>query len=225
MLTPLAEHHSDWHGSVQAYQNCKLNAFNENSKHRPKTASTDASQPLESELALPGEHNLNNAELVLSHALKLNFKEQLNLEAFFSFKGLPHRLQLVHQTDALKCINDSKATSPGAVEQALKSLSGPITLILMGVPIDGWKELLPRFSTFDISYHLVGRMHDLKMIFQHHNPKLHEDLSSCLQYLAEQQIKGSILLSPGGPSYDQYNNYEERGEHFTQLCKRFFTEL
>ncbi|KAB2857438.1 MAG: UDP-N-acetylmuramoyl-L-alanine--D-glutamate ligase, partial [Anaerolineae bacterium] len=150
-----------------------------------------------------------------------------------TFKGVPHRLELVATVDDVLWVNDSIATSPERVIAALESFKEPIVLLLGGrdkkLP---WEELAAI---------AVNRCKAL-VCFGEHGPAIAEharrargmtstgmlnrvnvvsDLAKAVE-LAEQLASGGdvVLLSPGATSYDAYKDFEERGEHFRQLVER-----
>lgn len=221
VMTPLGEHHKKWHGGLEEYLKIKEQAFWSNAKQRPRSRFDDKLTPLPLDITLniPGQHNHNNARLVHHHGLKL--QQKLNLGDMARFSGLPHRLESVHQNTELNCINDSKATSPDALKKALLSIEGPLIVIIMGVYTSNWQAPLKIIKEKNAVLHVVGNLSDHLGDLPDISPKLHPDLSACIKSLPR-ELKGTLLFSPGGPSYDQYMNYEERGEHFSSLCRLHF---
>ncbi len=224
-LTPLGEHHKKWHGGLERYLESKERAFDLNANNRPRSRFDEKLSPLPQDikLQLPGEHNHHNARLIFHHGLKLRPKHKLNLGDMARFKGLPHRLETVHQSSDLSCINDSKATSPDAVTKALLSFDDPVTLIIMGVYTSDWEAPLKLIIAKETQLHIVGSLSKSLGLLAGLTPTVHADLSKCIKTLPK-GLKGTLLLSPGGPSYDQYSNYEERGRHFSDLCQSHFSK-
>ena len=234
LMTPLRDHHAAWHGSVAAYQNCKLDAMNSWAKSVPCTwaeelRSTGAELSISSDelkalwqgrtLNLLGQHNQQNALAVSQHCAIMGRLDKAALERMEAFPGLPHRLELCLKSGPYRCINDSKATSPGAVIQALHSVDMGCWLILQGVPTGDPVEMLELAQARCARVIFIGGMQAIqsRITWNRLKPEIWADLESFFQSCSA--LQADLLFSPGGPSYDQYLNYEKRGEHFSQLCR------
>ncbi|MBF0243804.1 MAG: hypothetical protein HQL31_00840 [Planctomycetes bacterium] len=246
LMTILAANHADWHGGLEAYQGCKLRWLEYWKGRgvpglRMKSVLEDGDCRLEGsgcvikigeqEERLPlrpplmGAHNLLNLHTVssLGHLLgRLNESGKARLGAF---AGLPHRLEIVAEQGDLRFINDSKATSPGAVLSALRSVRRGPCLILQGVDKSAdfgavLEELVLQGGRLCLCGELARRwVDDLP-------PGLSCQRADTLDDLFENPefpglLNGDILLSPGAPSYDRYDNYEERGRHFSMLARGY----
>ncbi len=141
------------------------------------------------------------------------------------FTGFPHRLEWVGIYNYVIFINDSKATNVDATLQALRGLEGPIILILGGQH-KGWtyKPLIPEIKHKVKALILMGAAKEI--IYQDLKGATEifmvEDLSQAVD-LSFQLAKPYeiVLFSPACSSYDQFRDYQERGEFFKELVKKY----
>ncbi len=173
------------------------------------------------QLALPGKHNLANA-LAAATAAHLMGVPNISIAATMSqFSGVPHRLEQVAEINGVTYINDSKATNLDAVQVALESFSQPIILILGGLDKGGdFRSLLPHTHNNLKEVIAFGQAKELILT------KLRDavrstsvmDLKEALNLAQNCSQPGDVvLLSPGCASFDQFKNFEERGDHFRSL--------
>lgn len=148
------------------------------------------------------------------------------------FRGLPHRMQLIADREARRLINDSKATCPQATIAAIHSMTEPTWLILGGAPLsDDLEELICELKTSSLLRGIACIGPTGQRLFHHltsfsPNQKnnvlcqLCFSLQPAVQWCWENSKPGdSILLSPGCPSYDEFRNYEQRGNSFAKFVK------
>ncbi|MBP9884884.1 MAG: UDP-N-acetylmuramoyl-L-alanine--D-glutamate ligase [Leptospiraceae bacterium] len=184
------------------------------------------------EFPLEGKHNLENlsASILLSEAIGC-LPENIQ-SAISDFTGLLYRFQKIKTWNKITFINDSKSTN---IHSMLSGLSGieshtPIILILGGKQKD--EELLPltnRLKELNVVVFLIGeaRLHWEKELRDCLNERLFvkENLTEAVKSIREKVNQSKfdmILFSPACASFDQYNNFEERGRHFTELVNSFF---
>lgn len=142
-------------------------------------------------------------------------------EAVKTFTKPPHRLERVRTHGGLTFINDSKATSVDAVAHAVQAVEGPIQLIAGGVDKGGaYVEWVPLFKEKVRKLFVMGQAS--ARMYAELSPFLEVEKVSSLEEgvrraVEEARGKGTILLSPGCSSYDQFANYEERGEIFKKV--------
>jgi UDP-N-acetylmuramoylalanine--D-glutamate ligase len=166
---------------------------------------------------LPGRHNLYNLLGAASGAHCLGISDAKIAEIIRTFKGIPHRLELVATIDGIDFINDSKATNVDAVKVAIESYTKPIILILGGLAKgNDFSELL-KYKDYIKSIIAYGDAR--KIIFNELSKKLKvqeiELLKDAVSIGHEIADSGDIiLLSPGCASFDQFNNFVDRGEKF-----------
>lgn len=223
LVTPIDDHHSDWHGGLEAYQNAKLDWVKAWQKQKiPGVFLTDVQTDPKlfqnQEPKLIGQHNRNNLQAVWALTKILERQSNNVREALLTFTGLPHRLELCLETPQLKCYNDSKATSPNATLEALASFEHIDLLILQGQKKElDYSQLLNKAKAVCKHIWLVGGMQELSPSLAG-GPQV-----SCFQNLEKAfstsslPDSGSVLFSPAAPSYGDYENYEQRGLHFKNL--------
>ncbi|MFK7958532.1 MAG: UDP-N-acetylmuramoyl-L-alanine--D-glutamate ligase [Lysobacterales bacterium] len=186
---------------------------------------------------LPGRHNLNNLELALATLAVCGVSVDLALPAIGSFQALPHRLQPV-LSEPFTCINDSIATTPDATIAALRCFAKrTVVLIVGGVERrQMWSELSAEIaSRRDQGWHthvivqgqgrvrLMGALSINLSEDRRHlcdNLALATDLAIDLaaELASDTKREVALVFSPGAPSFDQFNNFAERGEAFTRRC-------
>jgi UDP-N-acetylmuramoylalanine--D-glutamate ligase len=166
------------------------------------------------------KHNLENYLFVLAITDLLNIPSDKVLELLKLFKGLNHRCEYLGSYNKIKYYNDSKGTNVDATLAALESLGEKknIILLLGGVSKDGdFKKLIPFILKYVKSILIFGK--DRWIIEDHlrHSTyiKLYNSLSETLSDLSNLVVPGDlVLLSPGCASYDEFINYEDRGDFF-----------
>lgn len=177
---------------------------------------------------LKGQHNLGNLLLALRVVQLIGIPAQDSYRHLFTFQPLPHRLELIGNFGGVEFYNDSISTVPQSTLAAVDSLKHPDALILGGFDRGlNYNEFIDSLKETSINYFFFlgkagKRMFD---IFQkaETNKKLFvvnrlEDIFEIL--VKTPQIK-SCLLSPAAASYDQFSNFEYRGEHFRELAQQF----
>lgn len=140
-------------------------------------------------------------------------------EAIESFQRLKHRLQFVGEVNGVKCYNDSKGTTVQAVLHALRSLGGNIVLLLGGPYKKGEDfTLLLQENGCNLRKVLIfGEAREIiaKQIGNFVPWVCVETMQEALQKGLNEALKGDrLLLSPGCASFDQFRNFEERGDAF-----------
>jgi len=169
--------------------------------------------------SLPGRHNWQNAAAVYAAARALGISQDAVAEGLLSFPGLAHRMETVGQIGKVRFVNDSKATNADAARQALSSYPR-VYWIAGGQPkaggIEALADLFPRVA----KAYLVGdgaaefaRTLDGKA--EHVISKTIDAATAAA--FADAQGSGEdaiVLLSPAGASFDQFTDFEQRGEAF-----------
>jgi UDP-N-acetylmuramoylalanine--D-glutamate ligase len=243
VVTMISADHLDWHGSQEKYVNAKRNIVRcqkptdfavlnfENAIARSFADSTSAkvipfsmtSSPAFN-LKLAGEHNQLNAQAAFAAASLFGIDWPTAQNAITDFAGLTHRLQLVHEHNGVKFINDSISTIPQAAIAALRSFPDKKVIQIIGG--SGKKEL----PVDEMCSELAAKAKAVLCIGET-SEKLADKLPASLAYdcgtlaVAVERAKALakpgdiVLLSPGHPSYDQFTNFESRGILFSQLCR------
>lgn len=193
-----------------------------------------ASEPVcaRGDLRVPGRHNVANALAAIAAAGQIGVPIAAMREALRAFTGVPHRLELVRVLDDVAFYNDSIATSPDRALAALRAIARPAVLILGGHDKDlPWEALcreaaarcraalLIGEATDLIAGHLDRALRDEPMgMLQPANVVRCGDLERAVALALRLALPGdAVLLSPGCASYDQFLNFEERGERFRRL--------
>ena len=169
------------------------------------------------EISLIGKHNYSNIIAAATTAHLLGIEESHISESIKYFHPISHRMEHFHTENKIKYINDSKATNIDAVKCALDSFTQPVILILGGLFKGGYfKELLPHTGNVNavIAYGdaqelIITALRDSVRLFSSDSLKQAVDLSRSIAHPGD-----IILLSPGCASFDQFNNYKERGDCF-----------
>jgi UDP-N-acetylmuramoylalanine--D-glutamate ligase len=174
-------------------------------------------------IQLRGEHNVLN---VLA-AFAIGFSAGLPLEAMVNatkdFRGVPHRLEFVREWKGAKWYNDSIATAPERTMAAIRSFSDPIILLLGGRDKNlPWDELASLIHQRVDRVVLFGEAADkINRALDQANGPLQKTVERCetleeaVQVAARLSNPGVVILfSPGGTSFDQYIDFEHRGEAF-----------
>ena len=173
------------------------------------------------QLALPGKHNLANALAAATAAHLIGVPNKSIAATMSQFSGVPHRLEPIAEINGVTYINDSKATNLDAVQVALESFSQPIILLLGGLDKGGdFKSLLPHTHNNLKEVIAFGQARELILAALRDAVRSTSvmDLKEALELAQNCSQPGDVvLLSPGCASFDQFDNFEERGDHFRSL--------
>lgn len=178
------------------------------------------------DIALTGVHNLLNVQAALALVHAAHIPLPATLTGLQSFKGLAHRCELVFEHQQVRWINDSKATNVGAAEAAIDGLrpicQGRLVLLAGG---DGkgadFKSFAAAVQRCD-SLITFGRDGDKIAELRPDSVRV-KDLAAAVRAAAEQVgDAGIVLLSPACASFDQFNNFEQRGQRFRELVEAHY---
>jgi UDP-N-acetylmuramoylalanine--D-glutamate ligase len=172
---------------------------------------------------LMGRHNVENALAAAACARALGAPVRSIAEAFRSFRGVEHRLQIVRAWRGVRFINDSKATNVDSTRVALEALPGPLRLILggehKGSPYTPLRPLLRRKVKEVL---LIGEAASvIERDLAGAVPLFHcRTLAKAVERAARTAVPGEdVLLSPACASFDQFDNFEQRGRAFMGLVQ------
>jgi UDP-N-acetylmuramoylalanine--D-glutamate ligase len=173
--------------------------------------------------ALRGAHNAQNAAFACAVGWECGLEDEEIAAGILSFPGLPHRMEEITKIERVLFINDSKATNADAAEKALQSFT-EIYWILGGKSKEGGIETLrPYFSRIRKAY-LIGAASDdfartLEGVLPYERCKTLDvaTTSAALDALGSGAQESVVLLSPACASYDQFVNFEMRGNAFRNL--------
>jgi len=244
----LTNDHLDWHGSMSNYLNSKLKIFklqskksyaiiNKNLKKKltgknflskiviPKNINYQKIKPKIKNDYLTSNLNDENMSFIYTFSNMLKIKDKSFISSMKSFKGLPHRFEIFYKKKDITFINDSKATSFKATELALASLEN-IYWILGGLPKKKDKILLSKLKKKIAKCYIIGNNINFfkKQIKGKLNYAITKNLNlSIIQILKDCKLQTKrnkfILLSPAAASFDQFKDFEKRGDEFKKLCK------
>ena len=173
------------------------------------------------DIILKGKHNLSNMVASATVAKIMNVDDVIIKNTMENFKGIVHRLQIIDKINQVTYINDSKATNINSVIVAINSFNSPIILLLGGKNKNSdFRLLLPhtkRHVKHIVSYGeaggeiaaAIGDAVRLNCV-----SSLNQAVASARNLANPGDI---VLMSPGCASFDQFNNFEERGEKFIEL--------
>jgi UDP-N-acetylmuramoylalanine--D-glutamate ligase len=175
-----------------------------------------------SELQLMGRHNAANALAAALAAIGTGIPIAAICEGLKTFRGLPHRLQVVGEYAGVLWINDSKATNVASTIVALKSVTRP-TVLLLGGRHKGepYTALLPHMSKVKavIAYGEAGDLVQRDLAAHVAVERVAGSFATVIaRAVASAQPGDAILLAPACSSYDMFRDYEERGDTFVQLA-------
>jgi len=239
VLLNIEPDHLDRHGSLEDYRAAKLRIFERARvavvprgltaaplpSHRVTMVTRceiafGADDPLPAEPLLRGAHNRENAAAATAAARAAGLGDDAIAAALASFPGVAHRLELVAEAGGVRFVNDSKATNVAAARRALAAYAGePVHLILGGsLKGEDFGPLAEAVGPNVRSVHLIGEASGrLAAVLPGHDDGT---LERAVEHAAGLARPGDVvLLSPACASYDQFENFEQRGEEFRRLSR------
>ena len=226
VLLNLEPDHLDRHGSMEAYRAAKLRIF-ERSRYRivPRGLGLDGIEfsgedPLPAEPLIRGAHNRENAAAATAAARAAGVGDEAIAEALRTFPGVRTGSSRSGEVNGVRYVNDSKATNVAAALRGLAAYAAePVQLILGGsLKGESFAPLAAAVGPNVTAVHLVGEA--APELAAALGAAAHDDgtLPRAVAHAAELAEPGSVvLLSPACASYDQYENFERRGEQFKSL--------
>jgi UDP-N-acetylmuramoylalanine--D-glutamate ligase len=230
--------HLDRHGTLEAYRDAKLRLF-ENQGERDTAVlprgfgpvpgkgtriEFDEGDPLPAEPRIPGAHNRENAAAATAAARALGVDDTRIAEALETFPGVAHRLEPVAEGRGVLYVNDSKATNTAAARRAIAAYDVPLHVILGGRGKgESYSELVLELVGRARRAYLIGEAAGelavaLELAGVDH--QLSGDLETAVRSAARNAKAGEIvLLAPACASYDQFRDFEERGDAFRRLAQ------
>jgi UDP-N-acetylmuramoylalanine--D-glutamate ligase len=239
VLLNLTPDHLDRHPTLEDYRAAKLRIFE---NQRPEDVAIvprgfgeipgearriefDVGDPLPAEPLVPGDHNRENAAAATAAARAAGIPDEAIAEAIRTFEGVQHRLELVREVNGVRFVNDSKATNPEAAERALSAYPPGIRLILGGSrKMSSYAGLASEAARRGVAKaYLIGEAAD----------EIAEALADAgVRFSASRTLEQAVvdafedaepgevvLLSPACASYDQFRDFEERGQRFRELVE------
>jgi UDP-N-acetylmuramoylalanine--D-glutamate ligase len=237
VLLNVTPDHLDRHGTVERYAETKLRIF-ENQEvddvavvprgfgpipGRARRVEFSATDPLPAEPGIPGAHNRENAVAATAAARAIGVPDAAIAEALRTFPGVPNRLEPVRELDGVRFVNDSKATNPESTIVALRAYPSGLRVILggsrKGTPFAALARCA-REQAVGRAY-LIGETADElgpALLAQRVPATVCGDLETAVRAAFADASPGDVvLLSPACASFDQFRDYEHRGECFREL--------
>jgi UDP-N-acetylmuramoylalanine--D-glutamate ligase len=173
---------------------------------------------------MPGLHNRENAAAATAAARVAGIGDEAIAEALRSFPGVPHRLELVRELHGVRYVNDSKATNTAAARRGAAAYDAPIRLILGGsLKGEDFEPFARELPENVASIYLVGEASDqlaVALDAAGRSYSLDGDLAHALEHAAADAEAGDVvLLSPAAASFDQFDDFEQRGDTFRRLVQ------
>ena len=234
VLLNLEPDHLDRHGSFERYRDAKLRVF-ENQQagdvavvpggfgHIPggaRRVEFSGDDPLPAEPRIRGAHNRENAAAAAAAARAAGVDDEQIAEALRSFPGVPHRLEEVAEVGGVRFVNDSKATNAAAARRAIAAFEEPLHVILGGLgKNESYDELAADLRARGARVYLIGAAAD-ELAVAIGDSERSGDLATAVRAAAAAAKPGEVvLLSPACASYDQFQDFEQRGDEFRRLVE------
>ncbi|HEU4886987.1 MAG TPA: cyanophycin synthetase, partial [Thermoanaerobaculia bacterium] len=175
-------------------------------------------------LTLQGQANAENALAAWLAARAVGVDDMDVQIAFGTFAGLPHRMVLVRELDGVNWINDSKGTNVDATLKSLEGFDGSSVILILGGKdkageFERMRDLVAQKARTVLT---IGKAADRITEALQGSSEIvpAENMDNAVQWAREHARPGdTVLLSPACASFDQYRNFEHRGEHFEELVR------
>jgi UDP-N-acetylmuramoylalanine--D-glutamate ligase len=190
------------------------------------TGRATAPHDLSKARALPGRHNHQNAAAAYAACRALGLEPNDVLAAIESFPGLPHRLETIGVIDGVRFINDSKATNAQAAEQALRAFPNAWWIVGGRPKEEGIDDLAPFFPGIRKAYLIGESTESFARVLA---GKVDAEKSRTLDVAVQSAFNDArasgapqpvVLFSPAAASFDQFGDFEQRGEAFRQIAAK-----
>ena len=222
VLLNISPDHLDVHDSFVQYTKIKKRIFeNSNFKIGPEGLGLDL------DFILPEitDHEIYNKEAVKRILLHIGLKKKSIEEKILTFNPLPHRLEDISLNKHLTIINDSKSTNPHSLNAAINKYKDEKIILIMGglkknLSFRPLMEVLKR-NTKKVFVYGADR-EKISNEIEELNPIVLESMTRAVKEAINYSTKNDLVLfSPGCSSFDEFQNYEERGSKFKELIKKY----
>jgi UDP-N-acetylmuramoylalanine--D-glutamate ligase len=236
VLLNLEPDHLDRHGTLEAYRDAKLRVFERaRAKVVPRGLGLElglelggiefsGDDPLPAEPLIRGAHNRENAAGAAAAARAAGVDEPAIAEGLRTFPGVPHRLEPVGEAGGVRFVNDSKATNVAAARRGLAAYADERVHVVLGGSLKGedFRPLAEAIGSNVIAVHLIGEAAS-SLADALPGAPAHDDgtLEAAVAHaFGEARAGDVVLLSPACASYDQFENFEHRGDEFRRLVAK-----
>ncbi len=232
VLLNLQPDHLDRHGSFDAYRAAKLRIFENQTaedaavvpqgfplRGEARRVEFSANDPLPAEPGLRGSHNRENAAAATAAARALGTDDNRIARGLRDFEGVPHRLELVGERGGVSYVNDSKATNVAAAVRALAAYEDEPVRLILGGSRKG-EDFAPLAAALGPNIRSIYVIGETAPELARAIPDTIQagDLATAVERAAASAQPGEVvLLSPACASYDQFRDFEQRGEEFRRL--------
>ena len=177
---------------------------------------------------MPGEHNQQNLLMAVAAAKLAGIEKGAIASAIATFPGVPHRLEYICTYQGIDFINDSKATNYDAAQVGLAAVNAPVILIAGGEAKEGddtqWiEQIKAKVATVLLIGEAASVFAQRLAECGYDSYEIVETMDKAVTRSTEVAQKAQaavVLLSPACASFDQYQSFEHRGDHFRQLCQQ-----
>ena len=227
VLLNLEPDHLDRYPSFEDYRDAKLRIFERaRAKVVPHGLGLDgiefsADDSLPAEPLIRGAHNRENAAAATAAARAAGIDDEAIAEGLRTFPGVPHRLELVGERDGVRYVNDSKATNVAAALRGLAAYAGEPVHVILGGSSKGedFSPLAAALGANVRSVHLIGA--EAERLAELIDGERDGTLDAAVAHAERLASPGDvILLSPACASFDQFDDFEQRGDAFRALARR-----
>jgi UDP-N-acetylmuramoylalanine--D-glutamate ligase len=221
VLLNITPDHLDRYDGFEAYAASKLRLFDMQSRGVAIDFRGEEVPPLDQSRwpALQGPHNLQNASAAIICCKALGLDEKAIEQGLRTYPGLPHRMERVREKDGVLFVNDSKATNPTATAPALAAFPAIRWIVGGQAKTDNLDECAPYFAHVRKAY-TIGEAGEFfaKLLSPHMAVAECQTLDVAVKAAAgEAQAGETVLLSPACASFDQFRDFEARGDAFRAL--------
>jgi UDP-N-acetylmuramoylalanine--D-glutamate ligase len=238
VLLNLEPDHLDRHGTFEWYADTKLRIFELQTEDDTavvprgfgavpggaRRVEFRHDDPLPAEPLIPGPHNRENAAAATAAARAAGVGDDAIANALETFPGVPHRIEPVRELRGVRYVNDSKATNVAAARRALESFPGSRLHVILGGrgKDEPYAPLAEAFEAGDRAY-LIGEAADEigRALGDAGVPYMQAgELEAALEAArSAAQLSDVVLLSPACASFDQFRDFEARGDEFRRLVE------
>ncbi len=223
VLLNITPDHLDRYENFEAYAASKLRLFSMSSGAQIDSPAQPEAQGDSRQRvlgpALQGPHNAQNASAAIEVCKSLEIDSEHIAQGLRTFPGLPHRMEPIRENGGVTFVNDSKATNPTATAPALAAFPAIRWICGGQAKSDSLDECLAHFGHVRSAY-TIGEAAELfeRLLKPHMSVKICGYLDEAVRQAAHDAEGGdTVLLSPAAASFDQFRDFEDRGDQFRAL--------